>query len=1031
MDARSAPPEGIVTLLFTDIEGSSSLQQRLGQSCWEAVLKDHHRLLRQAFESLGGHEINTTGDGFVAVFAVPSRALHAAVAIQRALLAHHWPERAAVKVRIALHTGEVRRSQEEHLQGQYLGEAVHYAARLGAAGHGGQILLSHTTRGIVVHDLPHPMHLRDLGEHGFKDYAAPERVFQVVLPDLPSEFPPLRTRVSDFTLQEFPTSSRRELATQTLTQADANQRDTAPHPYLPPVMGYEAQRSSPAVCLHNLPAQPTRLIGREREVEAVCCLFARNDLRLITLTGAGGTGKTRLGLQVAAELLDDFADGVFFVALAPIRDAALVASTISQTLGVREVPNRPLLQILKEHLGTKQLLLLLDNFEQVLDAAPIVADLLASCPRLKALVSSRSVLHLRGEQEFLVPPLPVPPRSVRKSRLKSGDDLPAGVSGRKSGAAGVAPMIQYAAVELFIQRASGVKPDFTITHDNAPAVAEICRRLEGLPLAIELAAARIKLFSPQALLARLENGLNLLTGGSRDLPDRQQTLRGAIAWSYDLLTAEEKVLFQRLSVFVGGCTLEAAEAVCSDAGLDFLNGMTSLVDKSLLRQEPGARKAGGEEGEPRFWALEMIREFGLECLKASGEEEVVQRQHLQFFLTLAEQYEGHDVGWFARMEEEHDNLRAALAGAVQRGETEAALRFGSALWRFWYPRGYCSEGRERLTELLRWAPGGREPAGDEGKDAARERGGAIAAGATGPCGLPELRARLLRQTGRLAWFQGDYPEARSLLEESIALCRALGKTDELAAPLNALGELARTQGNYQSARDLFEEGLALMRAVGDKAGIAWALEALGEVAYEQGDPAAAALLEESLVLFEETKDRGGIACALSYLGETARTHGDLKSARGFLERSLEIRREEGYTSVIAGLLGYLAAVTADEGDLDAARSLYLESLAIRRELGDRRGVAVCLEGLVGIIVRSEAGKERAARLLGAAEALREALGAPLPPVHRAEYQRNVAAVRAALDEQALAAAWDEGRAMIPSPGGDLEPLLAHAYESGY
>jgi predicted ATPase len=527
----------------------------------------------------------------------------AAVAAQRAFASHPWPEGARVRVRIGLHTGEPTLATSG-----YVGLDVHRAARICAAGHGGQTLLSQTTYTLVEYELPAGVRLQPLGAHRLKDLQRPEGLYQLVIPNLLVDFPPLQS------------------------------------------LGRRA---------HNLPVQPTPLIGREQVGTAVCELLRRTEVRLLTLTGPGGTAKTRLGLQVAADLLEDFDSGVFFIPLAAIRDPTLVASSITRTLGLLEKAGQSLLDSLQESLQDKQMLLLLDNFEQVVAAAPLVAELLAACPRLKCLVTSRVVLHLSGEHAFPVPPLELPdPRH-----------LPA-----------VDALSQYAAVALFVQRALAVKPDFRVDNANAPAVAEICVRLDGLPLAIELAAARLKLLPPQAMLARLGRRLELLRGGPRDMPDRHQTLRQVIAWSYDLLEADEQALFRRLAVFARGCTLEAAETVCqpghdpmTDPGptLEVLDGVASLLDKSLLRQAEQA------SGEPRFRMLETIREYGLECLTASGEEPAVRRAHADYYLALAEAAEPALTGpdqatWLERLEAEHDNLRAALRWVERAGKRRSA-----------------------------------------------------------------------------------------------------------------------------------------------------------------------------------------------------------------------------------------------------------------------------------------------------------------------------------------------------------------------
>ncbi len=600
-------PTGTVTFLFTDIEGSTTRWEQ-HREAMQAALARHDAILREAVEGHGGVVFKTMGDAFYAAFATAQDALAAAVAAQHVLQMETWdPAIGHVQVRMALHTGAA-----EQRDGDYFGPPLNRVARLLAAGHGGQTLLSLPTRALAGDQLPAGVELRDLGEHRLKDLQQPEHIFQVVAPDLPADFPPLKTL------------------------------DLRPN---------------------NLPAQRTPLIGREREVEAVMGLLRRDDVGLVTLTGVGGIGKTRLSQQVAANLLDDFPDGVFFVELAPIADPALAASTIATMIGVKQVNGQPLGQSLQAYLREKHLLLVLDNFEQVIAAALLVADLLSAAAHLKVLVTSRTPLHLYGEHEFPVTPLAVPDRNV----LPPLEDL-----------------TQYDAVRLFVERAQAVKPDFQVTHAMARAVAEICYRLDGLPLAIELAAARVKLFSPQALLGRLDHRLTILTGGARDLTPRQQTLRGAIDWSYRLLGADEQRLFARLGVFVGGCTVDAADTVSRAAGDlpgDVLDGLLALVDQSLVQEQEGV------EGEPRFTMLETIREYAMEQLARSGETATIRRAHAAYFLALAEAAEPQLVGGpqqapsLKRLAVEQDNLRAALQWALEARETELGLRLGIALHR--------------------------------------------------------------------------------------------------------------------------------------------------------------------------------------------------------------------------------------------------------------------------------------------------------------------------------------------------------------
>src|SRR3989440_2024607 len=551
-------PTGTVTLFFTDIEGSTRLLYQLGER-YQDVLATCRQLLRETFQKWNGHEVDTQGDAFFVVFARATDALAAAVDVQRALALHSWSDGIAVRMRIGLHTGEPQRSPDG-----YVGLDVHHAARIMNAGHGGQVLLSQATRELVQYNLPDGVSLCDLGEHHLKDLEHPCHLFQLVMAGLPSDFPPLKTL------------------------------DIHPH---------------------NLPVQLTPLIGRQKEVDEIRRILEQQHVRLLTLTGPGGIGKTRLGLQVAAELSDLFLDGVYFVNLAPIRDPGFVVPTIAQTLNLQELAEHPLLDLVKAFLREKQLLLLLDNFEQVVSAALQVAELLAACPRLKVLVTSRMVLHVQAEQEVAIPPLCVPdPRQLPE----------------------VVALAQYDALALFIQRAQAVKPAFQLSHANARAIAEICLHLEGLPLAIELAAARIKLLPPQALLARLTPRLTLLSSGARDVPERQQTLRNTIAWSYQLVDAQVQRLFRRLSVFVGGCTLQAIEAM--GAALDgeaggVFEGVACLLDQSLLQQT----ESEGEE--PRLVMLETIREYAWECLAASGERETTCQAQARYYVALAEQAE--------------------------------------------------------------------------------------------------------------------------------------------------------------------------------------------------------------------------------------------------------------------------------------------------------------------------------------------------------------------------------------------------------
>ncbi|MDQ6885618.1 MAG: adenylate/guanylate cyclase domain-containing protein, partial [Candidatus Dormibacteraeota bacterium] len=597
-------PTGTVTFLFTDIQGSTRLIQELGEG-YAAVHTQHNELLRTAIEQHRGHELRTEGDSFFAVFPSAVDAVCAAAAGQRALEDQSWPAGVRLRVRMGLHTGEATVMGHD-----YVGLDVHRGARVAGAAHGGQVLVSEATRTLVEHALPQGMYLRDLGQHRLKDLARPERLYQLVAPGLPADFAQLRT------LEATP---------------------------------------------NNLPTQLTSFIGRDDQVRQAKELLLK--AHLVTLTGPGGTGKTRLSLQIAADLLGSFADGVYFVPLSAVRDPELVPSAIAQALAIPVTGSQAPMDRLLDDLKGKRTLLVLDNFEQVLEAGPALAQLLRASEPLRILVSSRAVLHLYGEQEFPVPPLQLPdPKALPPLDVLS----------------------QYESVRLFIERAVAVKPDFRATDENAPAMAAICERLDGLPLAIELAAARTKLFSPPALLARLDKTLMALGSSARDLPGRQQTLRAAIAWSYDLLDQHAQRLFARFSVFARGGALDQADAICGpdeEIGGPLEDRLDQLADQSLLRRLP-------ELDAPRYLMLQTIREYAAERLNEGGERATIHDRHAGAFLVLAERAQADIFGpnqkaWLDQLEREHDNLRAALDWCVGRGDARTAMCLGASLWRFW------------------------------------------------------------------------------------------------------------------------------------------------------------------------------------------------------------------------------------------------------------------------------------------------------------------------------------------------------------
>ena len=696
------PPSGTVTLLFSDIERSTRLLQRTGDA-YAGLLAEHRRILREAFAGHDGFEVDSEGDAFFVAFEAANDAAAAAAEAQLALARHDWPDGNELRVRMGLHTGEPRPAA-----GRYVGLDVHAAARVMAAGHGGQVLVSEATRAL----LDDRYQLRDLGEHRLKDLSGTQHIYQLQVEGLPADFPPLKT------LENRPT---------------------------------------------NLPVQSNAFVGRERELKEAGELLGRADVRLLSLTGAGGAGKTRLALQLAAAAIEQYTDGVFFVSLAPVRDWELVVPTIAQTLGLREQPGETVLETLTEYLRDRRMLLVLDNFEQVVPAAAALSGLLASDPALSLLVTSRTPLRVSAERTYAVPPLALPD------------------TGRMWDAGALAAC---ESVSLFVERAQAADADFAVTDDNARAVAEICVHLDGLPLAIELAAPRVRALPPAALLRRLDDRLKLLTGGAHDLDERQRTLRATIEWSYELLPTTQRELFAQLSVFVGGCRPEAAAALCNPSGgseLDILDGLQSLVENSLLR-----RKAD-PDGEPRFWMLETIRDYACELLETFGEAEEAHGRHAAYFADTAEELDlesriGDHSAVLARLDEERANIRAALDWARERRDGELMLRLATALWGFWSARGYVAEGRVALEDALSLS--GERP------------------------------ARALLGSCMLRALSGDMDGLLADTREALEACEQLGDDFSLAQAWNLLGRIeggvlgawGRAEGAWRHALSYAERG---------------------------------------------------------------------------------------------------------------------------------------------------------------------------------------------------------------------------------
>jgi predicted ATPase/class 3 adenylate cyclase len=838
------------TYLFTDIEGSTRIEERVGTGRYAELRERHRELLRGAWTAHEGDEQGTEGDSFFVVFASARSAVAAAVAAQRALAAEAWPEEAAVLVRMGLHTGEASRVGDS-----LVGLDLNRAARIAAAAHGGQILVSDATRALVGGTLPTDVRLRELGEFRLRDLTTPERLSQVEAEGLPTAFPPLRTSESR-----------------------------------PP----------------TLPTQLTTFIGRQDELVETVALLGQT--RLLTLTGPGGTGKTRLSIALASMVADVFPDGVYFVALEPIRDPQLVPSRIAAAVGIADVSAR---DVLDEWLATRRVLLVLDNFEQVLDAAPIVADLLRVAPDLKVVATSRAALHVSGEQEYPVPGLTVPPDLASLSSVERMR-LPGAARGIDAAAVG-----QYAAVRLFIERAMKVRPSFAVTNENAPAVAAIAARLHGMPLAIELAAARIKLLTPDAILARLEHQLDVLAMGGRDLPARQQTLRGAIAWSYDLLDDGSRLLLDRLSVFAGTADIDAAEAVLgppSELGLEVVDGLMALADQSLVRVSETPA------GEPRFGLLESIREYAAERLEAGGERDLVLDRHRDWFLLLAEtaasELSGADQrNWLDRLELAHDDTRSVLDRAVARPEPEIAIRLAFALWRFWQKHGHLAEARARLEamEAASWS-----------HDDARSR------------------ARLLEALGGVCWWQADLPRMQQAYTEALEIWQGIGEDRELAnAYYNlsfsyAVGEDGPFRGNDPDriGEGLLEQALAAFRRVGDPHGEANALWGLGTLHYFQGaETGGEAEFREALQLFRKTGDRTMEAWALHMLGSSLLRQRRTGEAREAIGHAVAHFRAAGDVAGLTLTLFDLASVAVQSGDLPRAARLRGAALNLTDETG--------------------------------------------------------------------------------------------------
>ena len=963
-------PTGTVTFLFAALEGSPRVHQA-HPAAYRAAVRRHHALLRAAVEAHGGVVFEAVGDAVHAAFARPTDAAGAALAGQVALHREAWGEVGALRARMGVHLGEVERRE-----GRYVGAPLQRCARLLATAHGGQVLLSGVTAALVREALPEGAGLHDLSGHRLNDAATPEPLFQLVHRDHPAAFPPPRP------LDARPT---------------------------------------------NLPLQVTSFVGRERELAEVVRLLATE--RLVTLTGPGGTGKTRLALQAAAEVVDGHPDGVWLVELAALADPDLVPQAVAVAVGVPEEPGRPLLSTLAAVLPPRRLLLVLDNCEHLVEAcARLAAALLRTCPHVHLLATSREALGIAGELVWPVPPLSLPP----------------------PGAAAPEAVARADAARLFVRRARATQPRFALSAQNAATVARLCRRLDGLPLALELAAARVRALSVAEVLERLDDRFRLLTGGRAALP-RQQTLQATLDWSYELLTHQEQTLFERLSIFVGGCTLAAAEAVCADAPEtsperqgapaaapppgapalapdDVLDVLTRLVDKSLVEVGDDA------EGRTRYRLLETVRAYGRAKLAARGALADLEARHAHHFVRVAEaadpELRGPDQArWLDRLEADHDNFRAALRWSLEPGAGRGALgvRLGAALIWYWRMRAFGREVRDTVEALLALpATADAAPARARLLDllvAAGYRQDAGAAGGRLAAALDEdltkarrrgdtpFIIRVLTSRALQAHRRGEEATAAALFGECRALAERAGLREEAADALRRLGSLARDRRDYAAAGRHLEASLQLYRAAGNHDRAAAVLNLLGYVRHAQGEPdGARALHQEALGIWRRLGYRIGVAGATRGLGEVDLAQGDLATARARFEESAALFREHDATTMLARALVDLALVDCATGDTAAARGHLAETVAIRRELGYEREVAETIEAFAGAAAGLGRARE-ALRLGGAATARRRATGQPRPPLVQAHIDQALAVAHRALAASAAAVAVAEGEVM--------------------
>jgi predicted ATPase/class 3 adenylate cyclase len=913
-------PKGTITFLFSDIEGSTQLWEKYPDEMKSALAK-HDSILKASIESNHGIVIKTTGDGFHAVFEKAIDAIHAAVQAQSGLRSAFGTssEHIHIKSRMGIHTGEA-----ELRDGDYYGQSLNRAARLMSVAYGEQTLLSAVTCELAREHLPKEFSLLDLGEHHLKGLTRAERIFQLNSPGLPGEFPALKT------LNVTP---------------------------------------------NNLPLQLTSFIGREREIEAIRKLVAAN--RMVTLTGPGGTGKTRLSIEVGRQELSSFPYGVWLVELAPISDPASILQSIASVFNLRAQLGMPLEEIVNDYLRAKELLLILDNCEHLIEACALISEhLLRTGPRLKMIASSREPLGIPGETVYRVPSLGIPqPTQARREILA-----------------------EYESVQLFVERARSANPKFELTDQNAASIAQICSRLDGIPLALELASARASIFSAEQIATRLDDRFKLLTGGSRNALPRQQTLRALIDWSYDMLTEEERVLFRRLSVFAGGWTFEAAEAICND--LDVLDPLTQLVNKSLVTVDE-------ESGRSRYRLLETIRQYARDKLLEAGEAEQIRHLHKDYFVRFSEETapyldSAEVLDWIPRIDAEYDNLRAAFEWSLDH-DVEASLRIVGSLAYFWFRRGHGAEGMELSNAAFVRA--GQMPL-PENEDAQRRQ--------------MMIRAKALQAAAFLAYSQGDNISAYKAGYECIALARQLGDIQLLATALAFSGSALLFEGEFEAARSRIDEAVAICRAAGDRFGLALALGmmAQAEMIINHNTKAAEEYERQAMEMGAEMASTWTGLMMYFGTGRGAMYRGDYALARErfayCLPRFVEMKDEHRANMIHSEL----AHMDRYEGKIQQALETYRQTILVWQKLGHRAAVAHQLE-CFAYLAKAQEEPERAVLLFGAAESLREKINIHMQPHERGEYDREVSDLRAGMNEHSFQTLWGQGRALTMDEAVEL------------